>query len=378
MRLSWPWGTDRIAGARPLDWEAMRGITICGLAGLVLALGVAGCGTPGAPQPPSLNLPVPVRDLSAERAGNQVTLTWSMPRRTTDKLLLKNAMDVRVCRSEKGGVCQPVGSMLKLGPSTAGTWSETLPAELAAGAPHAVRYAVELFSVGGRSAGLSNEAVILAGASPGPMVNVSSELRKDGVALHWAPTDNDTAVRLLRTWLSAPRKPKKNAVGDEPVEISLLVEHGAQAGGAVDKTAELGQTYEYRAQHVAQVEVDGKTLELPGELSAPLRVEVKDIFPPEAPQGLAAVAAQAEDGSVSIDLSWEPNSEADVAGYIVYRSESGGAWQRISPAEPVVGPAFHDAQVQAGHTYSYAVSAVDHGGRASARSAVATETAPGS
>ena len=355
----------------------MRGIAICGLAGLGLALGLAGCGTPGAPQPPSLNLPVPVNDLSAERAGRQVTLTWSMPRRTTDKLLLKNAIDVRVCRGEKGGVCQPVGSMLKLGPSTAGTWTETLPAELAAGVPHAVRYAVELFNVGGRSAGLSNEAVILAGAAPGPMANVTSELRKDGVALHWTPTGDDTAVRLHRTWLSAPEKAKKTAVvGDEPVEVSLLVEHGAQAGGAVDKTAELGQTYEYRAQHVAQVEVDGKTLELPGELSAPLRVEVKDIFPPDAPQGLAAVSAQAADGTVSIDLSWEPNAEADVAGYIVYRSESGGVWQRISPAEPVVGPAFHDAQVQAGHAYSYAVSAVDHGGRESARSAAATETAP--
>jgi hypothetical protein len=348
-----------------------------GLAGLVLSLGLAGCGTPGAPQPPSLNLPVPVSDLSAVRAGKQVTLTWTMPRRTTDKLLLKNPMDVRVCRSENGGVCQPVGSMLKLAPSTAGTWTETLPAELAAGSPRVLRYAVRLFNANGRSAGLSNEVAILAGTAPAPLGNLTSELRKDGVALHWTAVGDDTAVRLHRTWLNVPKKPKKNTLSDEePTEISLLVANGSQAGGAVDKTAELGQTYEYRAQHVARVEADGKTLELAGEFSAPLRVEVKDIFPPDAPTGLVAVAAEAADGTVSIDLSWEPNAEPDLAGYIVYRSENQGAWQRISPAEPVVGPAFHDAQVQAGHTYAYAATAVDHGGRESARSAAAMETAP--
>ena len=41
---------------------------------LSLALS-AGCGTVGAPQPPSLHLPEPVRDLRASRKGDKVTLT---------------------------------------------------------------------------------------------------------------------------------------------------------------------------------------------------------------------------------------------------------------------------------------------------------------
>ncbi len=81
-------------------------------------------------------------------------------------------------------------------------------------------------------------------------------------------------------------------------------------------------------------------------------------------------------GEAAIDLSWAPDSEADVAGYVVYRRESVGAWERISPAEPVVGPAFHDAHVQPGQTYRYAVSAVDEGGHESARSAETQETVP--
>ena len=93
--------------------------------------------------------------------------------------------------------------------------------------------------------------------------------------------------------------------------------------------------------------------------------------------GLVAVAAAGENGAgPAIDLSWQPNTEADLAGYVVYRREGDGGWQRVSPATPVVEPAFHDPQVQPGHTYRYAVSAVDNGGHESTRSAEAQETVP--
>jgi fibronectin type 3 domain-containing protein len=95
------------------------------------------------------------------------------------------------------------------------------------------------------------------------------------------------------------------------------------------------------------------------------------------PTGLAAVASLgANGGETAIDLSWQPDTEADVAGYVVYRREGDGEWERISPAEPVVGPAFRDTHVQQGHTYRYAVSAVDQGGHESARSEEARESVP--
>jgi hypothetical protein len=102
------------------------------------------------------------------------------------------------------------------------------------------------------------------------------------------------------------------------------------------------------------------------------------------PSGLAAVATAEGGGANSgpaIDLSWTPDTEADLAGYIVYRREPAaagdGAWQRISPERPVVGPGFHDGSVVAGHTYDYAVSAVDEEGHESSRSVEAEETVPG-
>ena len=344
-----------------------------------LAAGLAGCGTPGAPQPPSLDLPDRVTDLSAARTGNQVSLTWTMPKKNTDKLLLKGEVNVRVCRKLDAGPCQPADGPLLLAPGADGHFSETLPSALASGPPRALSYFVELKNRSGRSAGLSNAAVVAAGEAPPPVTGLTAEVRKAGVVLRWKPDEKDVAIRLHRLLMNPPSaKPKEGlmAPAPEPVEQDLLVEAGSQ-GHALDKSVRFGESYEYRAQRVIPVEADGQKLELNGDLSQPVRVQVKDVFPPEMPKGLAAVASVGENGAgPAIDLSWQPDSEADLAGYIVYRREEDGAWQRISPPQPVVGPAFHDAQVQPGHSYHYAVSAVDQGGHESARSAEAQETVP--
>jgi fibronectin type 3 domain-containing protein len=130
-------------------------------------------------------------------------------------------------------------------------------------------------------------------------------------------------------------------------------------------------------QRIARVQVDGRTIELAGEISQPIRVDAQDVFPPAVPTGLAAVATAGEAGAVpSIDLNWEPNTEPDLAGYFVYRREEETPWQRVSGDKPVAGPAFHDIGVLPGHTYRYSVSAVDRGGHESGRSAETQETVP--
>jgi hypothetical protein len=377
-------------------------------AALAAGLILAGCGTPGAPQPPSLKLPVPVTDLAASRAGNQVTLHWTMPKKSTDKLLLKGNVPVYVCRSTcgaasgtcgaNGGNCTMAGTAtstnpgLSFAPGAEGEFTETLPAALAAGAPRPLSYFVELKNHNGRSAGVSNAAVVLAGEAPAPVADLTAEVRKAGVVLRWAPlqaAQESTAVRLYRKLLNPPAtKPPEGLLTPqpEPVEQNLLVDSCAPDGGkrgcrALDSSIRFGQDYEYRAQRVARVTMDGKTLELAGELSVPVRVEAQDIFPTAVPTGLAAVATTGENGAgnapqFAIDLSWQPVTDPDLAGYAVYRREGDGGWQRISPVEPLVPPAFHDAQVQPGHSYRYAVSALSQGGHESARSAETEEPVP--
>ena len=354
---------------------------------VVLAMGLAitGCGTPGAPLPPSLKLPDPVTDLSAARTGNQVTLTWTMPKKNKDKLLLKGNIPVRVCRKEGAEICVPAGS-LQLVPGADGVFSESLSQPLATGVPRPLTYFVELTNHNGRSAGLSNDAVVLAGEAPGPVIGLAAKVRKDGIALRWTPDQGavqeptSAEIRLHRKLLMPlAAKPSQGPLAPlpEPVEQSLIVNSGAQSGRTLDKNIRFGQVYEYRAQRVVRITVDGQTQELAGELSAPIRVEALDIFPPAVPSGLAAVATAGDTSTEpSIDLSWQPVTDPDLSGYAVYRSESGGAWRRVSPDKPIVPPAYHDAQVQPGHTYSYAVTAIDQLGHQSARSAETEESVP--
>lgn len=366
-----------MTGHRRAGW-ALLGLGWCAL--------LPGCGTPGAPQPPSLNLPDAVGDLWASRAGNEVTLSWTMPKRNTDRTVIKGEVAVRVCRRENdtrgaGAIaCHGIGPDLMLAPAASGSYKETLPAELMTGAPRPVSYFVELRNKRGRSAGLSNAAVVLAGEAPSQIAGLKADVRKQGVVLSWTSNGENTAVRLERRLLSPAQKVEHGPLAPPPeAENQNLVVEAGNEGHAIDKTVRFGRRYAYRAQRVARVDVNGKTLELDGAFSPAVDVDVDDVFPPAVPTGLVAVGTSEENGGApAIDLSWQPDTEPDVAGYIVYRREEGGAWQRVSAATPVVEPAFHDAQVLVGHSYQYAVSAVDKGGHESAKSAEAQETVPAS
>jgi hypothetical protein len=363
-------------------------------AGLAALFAAIGCGTPGAPMPPSLKLPDPVTNLSAIRTGDQVVLTWTMPKKNTDKLLIKGNIPARICRKEASGDCVPVPANLAFAPQAKAQFFETLPPALASGAPRPLTYFVELLSPHGRFAGPSNAAHVLAGEAPGPVANLSFQLRKDGVVLSWSAESTpaqDTAIRLHRKLLTSQPVTESTAKpGSQPgflappkelIDETLLVDSPSHPDRTIDKTIRFGQTYEYRAQRIARVTVDGQPVELAGPLSPPIRVEALDTFPPATPNGLAAVATAADSvagpsPSWSIDLSWLPITEADLAGYAVYRREGEAPWQRISPPEPVVGSGFHDPNVQPGHTYRYAVTAIDQLGHESSRSPEAEETVP--
>jgi hypothetical protein len=355
------------------------------IAGLSAALLLAGCGTPGAPAPPSLKLPERVTDLTAVRAGDTVQLHWTTPKKTTDHLLIQSEMKAAVCRRQATGACVPAGEV-SVAPGANGEFRETLPAALVSGEPRKLDYFVELKSPKGRSAGISNAALVLAGPAPAPIVGLSAEVRADGVALHWiaGAAGQSGGVRLHRKLLDPPAPEKKSQSGpmaptQEPVLRDLFVDEPAtgRQAGALDSTARFGEAYEYSAQRVVRVALgvpDGKTpLELTGEISAPIRVNVIDTFPPAVPQDLVAVLVPEEK---TIDLSWQPDTDADLAGYIVYRAESDSTWTRISGAQPLEGPAFRDRTVQAGHSYRYAVTAIDLTGQESRHSAEARESMP--
>jgi fibronectin type 3 domain-containing protein len=96
-------------------------------------------------------------------------------------------------------------------------------------------------------------------------------------------------------------------------------------------------------------------------------VENGDTVAPAAVLDLGAVAVNA--GSThSIEVNWSAGTESDLAGYNVYRSVNGAVETLVSVES---ANTFTDNTVEAGSSYSYAVSAVDLAGNESARQTTA-------
>ena len=133
-----------------------------------LCLLLEGCAQTGPPLPPSLELPKPATDLRASRKGNQVTLTWSEPTRTTDRQSVRYLGPTRICRSvaaemtecgNPAGVAAPARTASPSGSAkpVPQTYADTLPSAVQEQNPTGeVTYAVEVMNRDGRSAGLSN------------------------------------------------------------------------------------------------------------------------------------------------------------------------------------------------------------------------------
>ena len=385
---------------------------------------VAGCASPGPPHPPSLNLPEVVKDLSAERVGDVVHLHWTTPETTTDRIDIKGAMTAEICRitvsapASQTPACTPIARLpVQSGPTQG---SEALPPVLTVDPPSLLAYRVQILNVHGRSAGLSPEAFAAAGAAPLPVEQLHATPTRDGAMLEWQQKNTSAAVELDRlpvspegvvieppqrkaasksssrltlknpsgsqpkpTPASAPKPPSLKPLQmtpPAPIEVKLRTPaQPADTGGTIDHTTQAGETYQYIAQRVRSVSLNGHTLELRSAASPPVTVVMRDIFPPHAPSGLEAVPGGATAADRSIDLSWTPDTDADLAGYIVYRQEVNergvvaGTATRLN-LTPVAGPAYRDQTAMAGHRYAYRVTAVDTAGNESAPSAEVQET----
>jgi len=92
-----------------------------------------------------------------------------------------------------------------------------------------------------------------------------------------------------------------------------------------------------------------------------------DTTPPAVPSGLNAIAGESQ-----VMLSWNANSESDLAGYNVQRS-TGGAWSTLNPSL-VNDIMYIDTTASNGVTYQYRITAEDAVGNESAPSAAVSAT----
>ena len=356
-----------------------------GLTALTLIL--TACASPGPPRPPSLHLADIPTDLTAQRIGDRVLLHWTTPTHTTDGLNVPSPLTAEICREanptaaptkQPSATACPVVLRLAVTPG-ASTGADPLPATLTSDPAAALAYRVRILNPEGRSAGLSKPALAAAGATPPPVAFLHATPSRDGITLEWQPLSSPSVVELDRALVSAsvpktqPKKSTPLSAPAEPTEVHLRTgdqTHSADPGGTVDRTALRGQSYTYSAQRLRTVIINGHSLELRSDLSSPITVNLSDTFPPLTPTGLASVP-----GPASIDLSWQPDTDSDLAGYHVYRRTASGTFQRLTDI-PVLGPAFSDAAAAPGTAYTYRVTAIDNNGNESAPSAEINDTAP--
>ncbi len=363
-------GARRVAG-RLVRFMRSAQILLSALA----LLATVSCGTPGAPMPPSLQLPQPVSDLKATRKGDKISLSWTAPTQTTDHANVKRPGETRVCRSVGPAVineCEhPVGTVSP-GQVPAG-FVDTLPMQFQEENPVGfATYAVEALNDRGRSAGFSNQVRVPSAPTLAPPADFRVQLTPDGPLLQWTGTLHahpDPALgHFFRVYRHAEGTQSDTIVGEVKLRNQPEV-------AMADRSFEWEKTYVYRITVVTTVTHGNQVVaEVEGDDSPPLTVLVHDSFPPAPPAGLQAVFSGLERQRF-IDLTWAPNTESDLAGYNVYRRLGGGAPQKIN-SELVKTPSFRDANVPPGATIYYSVSAVDLRGNESTRSEEAHESVP--
>ena len=315
---------------------------------------MTGCGYVGDPLPPALRIPARVTDLQAAQQEDRIAVHFTVPELTTDGLPLKLGKVELLAgpyvqapfntEAWTAGAKALDTSTVKPGPASV---ELTFPAWNG----QEVFFRVRVLSDRGKDGGWSDFAILRVIAPLRKPEALKPEATAQGVKLTWA----------------GPREPAGVTFRIQRREGKGVLAEVARATGYewVDTQTRYGETYEYSVQSL--MTADGARAE--SAASDPVSIVSVDRFPPAVPVGLTALA-----GPSSIELSWEPNSEADFAGYFVYRAASGGGLERL--AGPLSAPTFSDQGARPATAYKYAVSAVDQTGNQSERSATVEISMP--
>lgn len=342
------------------------------------------CGKRRPPLPPIERVPQRTEALSGVQRGNQVILSWPAPARNAKEGSVQSIRRVDVYRvAEKPTAPVPltedefdaratlIGSVsydeIRNAKGTL-TYVDTL--ELA-GEPARLRYAVRYVNSAGQRAAFSNFFLMEPAAKvakPPTIVKTGSEESETANTVTWeAPTSNvdgSTPVNLLGYNVYRSSASRSDAepkpLNDQPITATRYE----------DKTFKFGEKYTYFVRSVS-LGTEGKPVESVDSNS--LSISQIDKYPPSAPN-----LAQPGIATGRIALFWTANPEADIAGYLLYRSTDPyrpKPWTLLTP-EVYAKTTFTDQNVETGKTYYYYVVAVDNAGNRSQPSGVVSDTVP--
>jgi hypothetical protein len=347
-----------------------------------------GCGAPGEPNAPSPPIPTAISDLSAQQNGDGVQLTFTMPTKTIRGERLIEPPSIEILRGRLKPDRSPDTNSFRAVYTIPGSLvndyktedrvrfvDPIAPADIHTNPDGAFAYRVRTRASKKRASPDSNNAIVKVLPVPERVASARVKITESAIELSWtAPSrtfggDPLTAIPEYHIYRGVPDPRTSGAAAkDSPREkwISPPTLVGKSAATTFsDVQFDFGKTYAYFIR--STMEAGGNLLES-GE-SEPIIVAAEDTFPPAVPQGVvAATIADASPASPEIDLSWSINTESDLAGYRVYRSEQQAAKGELLTPDPLLSPAYRDTSIQPGHHYWYVVTAVDRSGNESAPS----------
>jgi hypothetical protein len=325
-----------------------------------------GCGVQGTPHPPRLERPAKITDLSVVQAGQSLEIHLSLPQQTTEGGRLTKPLEIEILRA-----LAPQGAGLaRLEPEV---WTRLIPEEwLPYARENNFSYSVHLtgrefhdwrgqtlvvgvrtLTRGFRHRALESDASNFVDV---PILDVSEPV--GGVKC--VVTEKAVEVQFLAPTTTLSGQPVHDLAGYRifrsltglPGSFDLLGETATSPYR--DGQFEFGHDYYYQVRAVF-----GK----PGHLamsdaSPTLKVTPRDVFPPAPPQGLQSIYSAG-----AVELVWTANTEADLAGYNVYRLANQTA-QRMNK-DLLRTPIFRDTTAATGKTLTYYVTAVDLSGNES-------------
>jgi hypothetical protein len=395
---------------------------------------VVGCGKRGPPLPPLVRVPIPPANLTADRRGDEVDLEFTVPDANTDRTrpaniqrvdvyaitapasvtddqILKHgtkvaSVDVKSPRDpnqtveedepkedmepavgaglDQGAVAHVDEELTSeafepaelgkdrsdrpIGPPTDGNEEVSRPL---LGPPPAVPsriYAAVGVSARGRKGPLSKRVVAPLIDPPPVPAAPNITYTEEQVTVTWppvtpaaAPTADDLlpsrpiglaaptiAYNVYDVSQTAPQKITKTPVAEPKFTDPRIV---------------WGEKRCYTVRTVTTV--SGASIE--SDAAPPSCETLSDTFPPAPPKSLRSIA-----GEGTINLIWDPNTEKDLAGYIVFRG-TGDALAPLTP-QPIQDTTFTD-KVQPGERFIYAIKAIDKAGNSSTFSERTEETA---
>jgi hypothetical protein len=367
---------------------------------IILGALAGGCASPDLPTPRHPIVPVPVADLSAQQVGDAVILNFTLPTTSTDLEPLADMPSVEIYRNTP----QTATTTSKAKNKNTARLADTIPSgtiaqyqkngriefpdkldasELGTGSGTDLIYTVRTRVSRAKSSADSNAVAVRVYPAPAMVQDLRATLTETALVLDWnaaqetsaAPGGKAAAFRIYRaevdpaTAEAAVLNPSQAKLIAAPALLAQTTETRYR-----DTNFQFGHIYFYAVRAVAQFEA--ATIESVD--SAPTILMAKDVFPPAAPQGLEVVGIAATNGApASVELTWTINTEPDLAGYNVHRSEQADAPGEKLNSELLLVPTFRDMSLTAGKSYFYRVGAVDRSGNESPLSSAVEAITPG-